>query len=1318
MSITNDYIIIRKLIVVLFVWISVTGCKERTIQLAAPKEQPISRSVEANVIALQNQVPPDEFPIPDLVKVRAGKPDILPKETNLPITLRPERRMVSNPPLKRVPGRDRYSFPQELSVEPRVVRASLPDIILAKDPRMKTDNPSSFIFYSRVEGLPQDDISSIAMDSRGNLWIGTYGAGVIRFDGRYFAQFTVEHGLPDNFVLNLAVSQKGEILIGTRLGGVVIFDGTDFKIYDEKDVFSSRIETIFQDSEGNIWLGTYRNGVVKYDGETFSVYDQSTGLAGNTVYSIVQDTAGNMWFGTRGDGISHFVGESFFNYSSRNGLPNDNILSMAFDEKGLLWIGTDGGGLVSFDGKTFEIYNTENGFMDNDITSIFYASDKKLWIGTRRSGLVNYEQGRFTHFRERDGLISSFVTKINEDLSGKLWFGTYGGGIGSWYGNIFRHYSAEEGLPESFIRAIETDLNGKTWFGTNSTGILTFNEDRILNYSVAQGMADHRVRSITADSNGDLWIGLLYGGFSIFDGEYFMSPPPTHLLSEIGVLSVLEQKNGTIWMASYGDGLFRIRDDIVTRYTENNGLPDDYLRKVIEDPDGNIWVATRENGVAMFNGDQFTHFSTLEGLPVNYIFDILFDSNGALWIGTDGGGLVRYKDGSMMHFAEQHGLGSNFVYSIAEDHQGKLWFGTRWGLSSLIGSSEAVKKELTSEQVSNAHSAGVFFGNHTRNQGFMGIGVNSRAMHQGKDGLMWIGANDILTAFHPGNVTADTARPYIYLLWVGLFNENVPWVDLISNQDTLYTLASGAVISDFSLNGITPWYGTPEGLKLAYRNNYIVFSFSAITKDIGSDVRYQHMLVGMDENWSPLTRSTEVHYGNLRPGSYQFKLRAMNKAGVFSDELTFEFRIKYPYWATWWAIGIYFITIVAVVIIAYHLKKKKARSEKLRKEEELRLQQQVEIAERSAEFKQNFLANMSHEIRTPLTGILGMADLLLKTPLNETQEDYMKTLIHSGENLRETINLVLDYSKIEAGKVKLNKEVFSVHDLFDKAEKLFLSICRKNILLKKHIKELVPPYLESDYQRVFQILNNLITNAVKFTEEGTISLIASLESSGTDNKEHLIKIAVKDTGMGIKQSAQKGLFRPFYQVEQSYNRSFEGTGLGLAICKELATILGGEIGVESIKGEGSTFWFTFKVREAERPLQKEKKPEKTEADTDVRSLMILLVEDKRINQKVITLVLKSMGHQVVIADNGQKALELYRPNYFDLILMDIQMPVMDGIAATQALKKCYPESPPIVGLSANAFEGDREKYMQMGMDEYLTKPVKESDFQRVIAKFF
>ncbi len=374
--------------------------------------------------------------------------------------------------------------------------------------------------------------------------------------------------------------------------------------------------------------------------------------------------------------------------------------------------------------------------------------------------------------------------------------------------------------------------------------------------------------------------------------------------------------------------------------------------------------------------------------------------------------------------------------------------------------------------------------------------------------------------------------------------------------------------------------------------------------------------------------------------------------------------------------------------------------------EHTELERKVEVADKVASIKQQFLANMSHEIRSPMTGIIGMTELLMKTSLDEKQKHFLETIHASSNSLLTIVNDILDLSKIEAGRMEVKPSVFNLKNCGQRTIDLFSALAeQKNLELSFEFDPELPEMIKTDENRLAQVVSNLLSNAIKFTEKGFVKLSCSLEKTGENSLE--IKVTVEDSGIGISEENQQRLFNIFSQVDGSDTRNYEGTGLGLSISQKLAELLGGKIGVESEQGKGSRFWFIFKAEKVNQEPQPGTSESGKSGELPHLPYRVLLVEDKKTNQMVLSLMLKEAGAEVVIADNGKDALEKYTPGAFDLILMDIQMPVMDGITAVKELKSLHGHEkvPPILGLSAKAMEGDAEHYISQGLDDYLTKPV-------------
>ena len=378
--------------------------------------------------------------------------------------------------------------------------------------------------------------------------------------------------------------------------------------------------------------------------------------------------------------------------------------------------------------------------------------------------------------------------------------------------------------------------------------------------------------------------------------------------------------------------------------------------------------------------------------------------------------------------------------------------------------------------------------------------------------------------------------------------------------------------------------------------------------------------------------------------------------------------------------------------------------------------------EKDAQNKMRFLTALNHELRSPLSGIVGMATLLKETSLTQEQQHFVENITNSTDMLLSLVNDILDVSRLSSGKFEFESIRFSPAQVIQRSIDLIRpSLIKKNLDLSLAVSDGIPEFLTGDPIRLQQILVNLLTNAAKFTPKGGITLLAKEETSDPSLNvlpNHNIRFEISDTGIGIDLQAQDRLFEDFTQADRSITRLYGGTGLGLAICKELVDLMGGQIGVKSQIGKGSTFWFTVPFKQQENVLSGEAVNELPYAPPLTgKKLNILLVEDNQINQEVMYGLLKLLGDDITIASNGEEAIQTFEKQKFDLILMDLNMPVLDGLSATEIIRKLPNGHIPIIAVTANTFAADKENFLQHGITQVLNKPIDKITLEQTLLPY-
>jgi ligand-binding sensor domain-containing protein/serine phosphatase RsbU (regulator of sigma subunit) len=805
-----------------------------------------------------------------------------------------------------------------------------------------------FTNYTAENGLALDGLACTFADKSGNLWFGTYGGGVSCYNGKTFTNYSTSQGLADNVITSICEDKNGNLWFGNYSAGVSCYNGKTFTNYTtSQGLANNATMSICEDKNGYIWVGTNGGGVSCYNGKMFMNYTTAQGLAGNIVTCICEDKKGNLWLGTDGGGVSCYNGKTFTNYTTAQGLAINAVKSVCADKNGDLWIGTNGGGVSVFNGKTFTNYTTTQGLPGNTVQSVFEDKKGNLWFGTYGTGVSCYDGKAFTNYSTEQGLANNVVKSICEDKSGNLWFGTYGGGVSCYKGKAFSNYTTVQGLVNNIVWGICEDKSGNLWFGTDM-GASCYNGKTFTNYTAAQGLAENAVMVVCEDRNRNMWLGTDGGGVSCYNGKTFTNYNTTQGLANNIVKAICEDKNGNLWFGTDGGGVSCYNGNAFTNYTTAQGLAGNTIWSIREDKRGNLWFAAYDGGVSCYNGKTFTNYTTAQGLAGNAITAIFEDERGNMWFGTDGDGLSIFDGKKIISYNTTDGLPDPLVTQITEGENGIMYIGTNLGITELVPDKNAVK----------GYRTGRIFNTITGYQ-IKDVNGAQNTLFKDSKGILWIATGSEKTAlvrFDPAALQQNTPPPVVIIKSMEVNAESLCWYDLLLSVEgaaggitdtSAFNLAMfnafGKSVSqevleaqrkkfgDIQFSGITKWYPLPENLTLPYNHNSVTFNFHGIETGRNWLVRYQYILEGYDEDWSPVTEKTSATFGNIDEGAYTFKVKAQSPEGVWSEPFIYSFKVSPPWWRTWWAYSLYVLAAIALVlfIVRWNTRRLRARAEEL-----------------------------------------------------------------------------------------------------------------------------------------------------------------------------------------------------------------------------------------------------------------------------------------------------------------------------------------------------------------------------------------------------
>ena len=1054
----------------------------------------------------------------------------------------------------------------------------LPDVVAAQQPAPLQLDPrlqiTQYIHdtWTVKEGLPQSSIFAFHQGHEGYLWIGTQG-GLARFDGINFASYNTANtdALIHNEIRAFLDDPSGGFWIGTN-GGLAHYEDGTFTGYTVQDGLSSNaVRSLARDRAGNVWIGTVGGGLNRFDGETFTSDQVEDGLAGNVVLSLQYDSTGTLWVGTQA-GLSSYRNGELTTQVDTSFVEGSVVDALHLRADGSLWVGTNRG-LARLEGDSLHTFTTETGLCSNNISALIEDAAGALWIGTLDEGLCRYYDGTFTSFSEEDGLTLNRIRSLHLGREGSLWIGTEMGGLNRLRMGKFAPVSTKEGLSSNVVYSVLQDREGSMWIGTLGGGLNRIDPTGdITHFTVDDGLPSNQVVALHETRDGQLWVGTQGGGACrLVKGTLprFDCITGADGLATNYVFSIYEDRNGSLWVGTNG-GLSRIAGTDVTTFTTDDGLSSNQVTALLEDASGNLWVGTYGGGLNRYRQGRFISYGQQHGLSSASVLTVHEGLQGMLWIGTQGGGLCRLRNGLFACFDTDDGLHSNDILHILEDDQGNLWLG---GMKRIGQISKKQLGAYTRSAIPQLEPKIYGVSNGLKSSEMNG--GTQPAAWRSRDGRLWFSSIRGVAVIDPAHIPVNPMPPPVK-------------------------------IHEFQVNGRT--WTIQEDLQLPSGSRDFAFHYTGLSFAAPEQVQYEYKLEGYDNRWVEAGNRRDAFYTNLSPGEYTFHVRARNNDGVWNRTgASMAFYVEPYFYETYWFYLLCVLGVGLAVVGSYRVRLRQLKTRELKqlvaeqtselraREAELKqlnsdLEQEVqnqleqkmeerrryerqlieakERAEASARLKASILQNMSHEIRTPITAILGYAQIL-EEELSDQMFEFASHIYQNGERLLMTINSILDLSKMEANGQQLEREEFDLRTPVQEEVDLLASMAqKKGIDLRADLPPQAIPVCLNKHA-ITRILQNLVGNAIKFTDEGEVVVEAGVESGGTPY------FKVKDTGIGISEEFLPRLFNEFEQESSGLTRSHEGTGLGMAITKRLADALDGQIDVESEKGKGTVFTITF-----------------------------------------------------------------------------------------------------------------------------------------------
>lgn len=1137
------------------------------------------------------------------------------------------------------------------------------------------------------DGLPSNTVNRMAEDRYGYLWIAT-NDGLARYDGRNYRIWRSEDGLRDNRIWSVLVDARNELWIGTENAGLVRMsaDRRQLRFYDRSSqplMGSNTVWSLAATPDGAIWFGTHEGGLYRLDSNDrlqrfLPEANNPRSLPAASVPYLATLADGSLWVGTK-HGVARWTGTDFERIGG-DLLPSLLINGLTAEPDGSLWVSTLAGATVRRPDGRFESVPWTLPAGDQVLGMMLRDEQGGHWLDTR-SGLGRGIDGRYQtvplYSAIARGLVRPNWTGAYEDREGGIWLASTNAGLWHllprwWQFSVFSRLEDDpSSLRNSYVLGTSPSSNGGVWTVGSHGALDRFNPRTGVieqHRTFVNGM--HWLTSVREDRRGQVWVGST-DALMRYDprgGELrrWGRDSGADATMEGNIEAMMTCDGDSLWLMLSAGLQQRDLDGHVRRRLENgqDGLQAGQLNLDVEcGPQDRIWLAS-SRGLLQWQPDA-QRFQPVPGAPATAVYALHVGKDGQVWLSEDGR-LSRYlwSQGRLERQAvvgAEQGYPAISATGLVVDAQGVAWATSSRGLVRVSADRESVR----------------LYGVH---DGLPSQEFREHTLIASAAGRMVAGTPAGVVVFDPEQVRPSTRRAPLVIERVEV-RRNEQLLDL--THDSPLQIADG-----------------DRDLRIVAR----LLSFA----DSASNT-YRYRLAGYDPDWVEVGPAGERLFSRLPPGAYRLEVQARSADHVWSRVQTLEFHVQPPWWRS--LSGLLVLVSIGLLLTSWFAWLYRRRLQR-QHAYQLALHKQ-DLAEHASAAKTRFLANLGHEIRTPMTGVLGMSELLLASPLDPQQRGYTQSIRHAGEHLLHLVNDALDLARIESGRLELQSNAFGLNGLLQDLAALMGPLAAQKGL-RFILDNQLPAGLQAtgDAMRVRQILLNLLSNAVKFTSRGSITLHARCEDGPRG-----LYFEVRDTGPGISQEQQQRLFRRFEQAEGARTAAqYGGSGLGLAICRELALAMQGRIRVESQLGSGTCFGVSLPL-----PLQQGAASDGG-ADSDAAAaainmppLRVLLVEDDATVADVMCGLLTTRGHEVVHAAHALAALREISAGDFDVGLLDLDLPGLSGFELAQHLRN-QGYTLPLLAVTARTDPDLQQQVEAAGIGGFLRKPVTGELLVEAIAR--